>query len=376
MSAPDAARAAALGGGACPARRRRSRTRLVLLLLVFVLLAGELVVRAFDLVAVGAGAATPQQAAFNAAGMFVALDAAAVSYANRPGAALAIDGVEYRHDVRGWRELPAPPPAPDGAPPKTVAFLGDSTCYGLGLRAADTLPALVQVALAGRIRALNLGTCGFTTAQEAAQYATARDALGDTRLVVLLVFPNDFAPGAFLYDEPLRALYVDPLPLPRAWKPWLFRSALYRALVSWRGAKQRASGVFDPLRPENNEVVLTAVERLAADVRTDGRALLVAHLPAMERLDPYAFAEPVAKLRAQCERLGVAYVDLLEPFLAERERQAAEFEARSGERVGAELRAGFLSQFWIVDPSDHHLNAAANRVAAGALAEAVEAALR
>jgi hypothetical protein len=233
----------------------------------------------------------------------------------------------------------------------------------------------VQSALAGRVRALNLGTCGYTTSQEAAQYATVRGALDDARLVVLLVFPNDFAPGAFLYDAPLRALYVDPLPLPRACKPWLFRSALYRGLVSWRGAARRASGAFDPLRPENHAVVLAAVERLAADVRADGRRLLVAHLPAMERLDPYAFAEPVAKLRAQCERLGVPFVDLLEPFLAERERQAAEYEARSGQAVGAELRAGFLSQYWIVDPHDHHLNAAANQIAARELAEAVERAL-
>jgi lysophospholipase L1-like esterase len=376
MSAPDAARAASLGGGPAPVRRRRSRARLALLLAAFVLLAGELVVRAFDLVDPAGGAATPQQAAFNAAGMFVALDDAAVSYANRPGATLSVAGIEYRHDARGWRELPGAPPSPGGAAPATVAFLGDSTCYGLGLPAADTLPALVQSALGGRVRALNLGTCGYTTAQEAAQYAAAREALGEARLVVLLVFPNDFAPGAFLYDEPLRALYVDPLPLPRAWKPWLFRSALYRGLVSWRGAAQRASGAFDPLRPENHEVVLAAVARLAADVRADGRRLLVAHLPAMERLDPYAFAEPVAKLRAQCERLGVPFTDLLEPFLAERERQAAEFEARSGQAAGAELRAGFLSQFWIVDPHDHHLNAAANRIAAGALAEAVERALR
>jgi len=373
MSVPDPGRATSLGGTARPARRRRSRLRLALLVLLFALLAAELAVRAFGLVEVGGGAATPQQAAFNAAGMFVAVDDAAISYRNRPFAALAVDGAEYRHDARGWRELPAPPPAP--APPVDVAFLGDSTCYGLGLPAADTLPAQVQAALAGRIRALNLGTCGYTTAQEAALYAAERAALGDARLVVLLVFPNDFAPGAFLYDEPLRALYVDPLPLPRAWKPWLFRSALYRALVSWRGAAAHAAGAFDPQRPENHAVVPEAVARLAADVRADGRTLLVAHLPALERLDPYAFDAPVARLRARCAELGVPFVDLLQPFLAERERQAAAFEARSGAPVGAELRAGFLSQFWLVDPHDHHLNARANALAAQALAPAVAAAL-
>lgn len=374
MSAPDAGRASALGGAPRPARRRRSRARLALLLLLFALLAGELAVRALDLVDVGGGAATPQQAQFNAAGMFAADDDAAVSYRNRPGASVVVDGVEYRHDARGWRELP-PPPAADGAPPAQVAFLGDSTCYGLGLPAADTLPAQVQAAVGGRIRALNLGACGYTTAQEAALYLAEREALRDVRLVVLLVFPNDFAPGAFLYDEPLRALYVDPLPLPRAVKPWLFRSALYRGLVSWRGRAAQAEGAFDPLRPENHAVALDAVARLAAAVRADGKELLVAHLPAMERLDPYAFEQPLARLRARCAELGLPFVDLLEPFLAERERQAAEFEARGGTPAGAELRAGFLSQYWLVHPQDHHLNARANALAAGALARAVERAL-
>jgi len=51
------------------------------------------------------------------------------------------------------------------------------------------------------------------------------------------------------------------------------------------------------------------------------------------------------------------------------------YEAKSGQKVTAAQRAGFLSQYWIVDPADHHLNAAANRLAAGALSQAVRRAL-
>jgi len=361
-----------------PARRRRSRLRLGCLLLLFLLLAAELVVRVFHLVDVSAGAATPEQAQFNAADMFVADGDAAISYRNRSFAKATIAGVEYEHDREGFRVLPRQTlePLGEGVPaPATVAFLGDSTCYGLGLRAEDTLPAQVQAALGARIRALDLGVCGYGTAQEAALYEAERPALADCKLVVLLVFPNDFAPGTFLWDDGLRVMYVDPLPLPRALKPLLWRSALYRALVSWRGAAARQRGDFDATRPGNEASCLAAVERLAAAVRADGKTLLVAHLPAMERLDPYLFERPVAALRAQCERLGIAYVDLLEPFLAERERQAAEYEKKSGQKVSAELRAGFLSQYWIVDPSDHHLNAKANGIAARGLSEAVRKAL-
>jgi hypothetical protein len=339
---------------------------------LFLLLAGELVVRVFHLVDVSAGAATPEQAQFNAADMFVADGDATISYRNRPGARASIAGVEYVHDEHGFRVLPA---APSGAAPATVAFLGDSTCYGLGLRAEDTLPAQVQAALGGTVRALDLGVCGYGTAQEAALYEAERPALHDARLVVLLVFPNDFAPGTFLWDDGLRVMYVDPLPLPRAVKPLLWRSALYRALVSWRGAAARQRGDFDATRPGNEASCLDAVERLATAVKADGKTLLVVHLPAMERLDPYLFERPVAALAAKCGQLGVAYVDLLPPFLAERDRQAAEYEKRSGQKVSAELRAGFLSQYWIVDPSDHHLNAKANGIAARALSEAVRKAL-
>ena len=356
-------------------RRRRSRWRLALLLVLFLLLAGELVVRAFGLVDVSIGARTPQQAAFNAANMFVAVDDAAVSYRNRPDVHVTAAGIEYQHDARGARLLPPPPNPPPGTTPANVLFLGDSTCYGLGLAAADSLPALVQSALGGLVRARDLGVCGYATSQEVALYEAERRELGDTRLVVLLVFPNDFAPGAFLWDERLCVMYEDPLPLPRAWKPWLWRSALYRALVSWRGNAAHAAGQFDPKRPENWGPTLAAVERLAADVRADGRTLLVAHLPAMEGLDPYEFAAPVEQLRATCERLGVAYVDLLEPFLAAREQQVAAYEAKSGQKVTAQQRAGFLAQYWLVDPADHHLSAAANRLAAGALSKAVRQAL-
>lgn len=353
-------------------RRRRSRWRLALLLALFLLLAGELVVRAFDLVDVSAGARTPEQAAFNAAGVFVAADDVALSFRNEPLVRVEIAGVEYQHDAHGRRVLPAPP-ATGRNEPVDVVFLGDSTCYGLGLPAADTLPALVQEALGGRVRAVNLGTCGYNTVQEEALYEADRRLL-DTRLVVLLVYPNDFTPGTFLWDERLKVMYADPLPLPRRLKPWLWRSALYRVLVSWRGSALHDAGAFDSQRLENMAPTLASIDRLSGLVNGDGRTLLVAHLPALERLDPYLYADQVERLRETCRRLGVAFVDLLEPFLAERERQIADHEARSGAPVSAEQRAGFLGIYWI-GVNDHHLNAAGNRVAAGALAEAVRAEL-
>ncbi|HTE05504.1 MAG TPA: GDSL-type esterase/lipase family protein [Planctomycetota bacterium] len=362
--------------------RRRSRVLLALFLLALLAVALEVVVRAAGLVDLSRGAATEHQAAFNDADLFIAVGDADLSYANRPLASATIDGIEYRHDEHGWRVTPGLAPAETGAtsPARVVAFLGDSTTYGLGLAAQDALPAQVAAALAATtaagpggiaIRALNLGVCGYATGQEAALYESQRAALADVDIVVLVFFPNDFAAGTFLWDSGLRIMYVDPLPLPFALKGWLWRSALYRAVVSRLGSSDAVRLAFDAANPANRRLALEQVARLAALVAADGKRLLVAHLPAMEALDPYQFVEPVAALAQTCARLGVPYVDLLPAFLAERERQVAAWAARGGAPVSAEHRRNFLAQYWISAPRDHHLDAAATSLAAPALAEAL-----
>jgi lysophospholipase L1-like esterase len=265
---------------------------------------------------------------------------------------------------------------PEAPGARVVVFLGDSTTYGLGLGYTDTLPVLVAGKLAfgvpgGPIAPRNHGVCGYGVPQELALYERLADELPADAVIVLLVFPNDFAGGRFLWDDALKVMYADPLPLPFVLKPWLWRSALYRGLVSSVAARQQKQGAFDALNEGNHAQVLDAVAALAVRVENDGRRLLVAHLPAMERLDPYLFSEAVGKLEQVCEDMGVPFVDLLQPFLDERDRQVAAYETRTGQSAGGALRASFLSQFWIDDPADHHLNAAANELAAGALAEAI-----
>lgn len=366
-------------------KRRRRRLRLALVCAVLLFAALEITVRVGGLVKLNDGAATEQQRAFNAAGMFVSDDDPALSYRNRPDAVANVDEVTYRHDARGWRVVPdARPqleslgdeathgPAPTDARPR-VAFLGDSTTYGLGVAAADTLPAQVAAALGGAIVPLNLGVCGYGGAQELALYTAERAQLRDVALVVLVVFPNDFAPGrfSFRYDEAHRVMYLDPLPLPRALKGLLWHSALYQWTVSGVAGMQKASGEFDALDPANHEQALAAVRALRDAVAADGRQLLVAHLPAMEALDPYLFQAPVDKLAQLCAKAKLPYVDLLPAFLAERERQCAAYETRFGHPPTASERANFLALYWVGPPKDHHLNPEANRIAAAALAQPI-----
>jgi lysophospholipase L1-like esterase len=348
-------------------RRSRLRSRLRLATLLAVLLIGslELVARLLGLGNVPGGIATPHHAAFYDANMFLPVDDPELSYRNRPDALVVVEGIEYRHDALGRRVTPRG--GGDGPAPGVV-FLGDSTTYGFGLRAEDSLPGRVAHDLGGAIRPVNLAVCGYCTAQETALYEAERERLGDVSLVVLVVFPNDFVPGIYDWDESMRILYVDPLPLPRGVRLALWRSALYRASASWVAYQRRMRGDYDPHASGNVEAALDSLERLAAAVRADGRQLLVAHLPSFEALDPYDFEDAARRLAARCARLGLPYVDLLEVFEAERKREIEAWEARTGQPAPQGARRSFLSRYWLVDPRDHHPNAEAVRLAARMLA--------
>jgi hypothetical protein len=345
-----------------------SHLRLYALLVALLFGSLEIVVRCAGLVQGDKGVATPHHAAFNDADMFVPVDDPTLSYRNKPDAVVVVDDIEYRHDTHGRRVTPSRPAA---GPRPGVAFLGDSTTYGFGLRPDETLPAQVAQELGGAILPINLAVCGYCTAQETALYEAERETLRDTPLVVLVLYPNDFIPGVFQWDPPLRILYVDPLPLPRAVQRVLWRSALYRMAASALAYRQKMSGYYDPHDPRNVDAALDAIDRLAGAVHADGRQLLVAHLPALEALDPYDFDEETTRLATRCERLGVPYVDLLDGFLAEREREVQAWQARTGRDVPEGPHRYFLSRYWLVDPADHHPNPEAVRVAARVLARRI-----
>jgi lysophospholipase L1-like esterase len=297
-----------------------------------------------------------------------------LGYANVPSIDESVGGESYWHDARG-RRVPVEPSLPSDSSLPCVAFLGDSTTYGLGLSAREGLVEQTTKRLGGSIRSLNLGVCGYATEQEVALYAAERHNLPGVELVVLVVFPNDFTPIPSLWDESRGILYFDPMPLPRGLRHLLWNSALYRATVSvtMKMLEGREESCCEP--QSGLSTMAKQIERLAVMTREDGRSLLVAHLPAMVPLDPYAFAEAERKLESLCAEQNVDYVDLLDGFLDERERQCRRFEAARGQPLDAATRTSILSMYWLKYPTDQHLNAAGNRVASGPLAAAVGRAL-
>jgi lysophospholipase L1-like esterase len=348
------------------AARRRSRLKLLALVLALAFVSIELVLRLTGVVDVPHGHDGLPDITLNAANPFLAVDDAMLSYRNRPDMDVDVGGVPYRHDANGWRVMPRV--ADPGAP--AVVFLGDSTTYGFGLDAADSLPARVAAELGGAIRPLNLGVCGYATGQERRLYATDRELLDDAPVLVLVLFPNDFVPTGYEWDSWQHTLYVDPLPLPRAVRRALWRSATYRALASWVALRQKVRGDHSAHRRSNVEQALFALDALAADVRADGRTLIVAHLPALERLDPYEFSKAIQHVQARCDALAVPFVDLLDGFLEQRERDTQEWVAATGQPPPG-AREDYLSRYWLHDPGDHHYNPAGVVVAARALAPVI-----
>lgn len=313
---------------------------------------------------------TAEQAAYKDAGMLIHSDRPELSFQNRPHARVAAAGHEYRHDARGFRLL-ADGETQDVSDEKpVVAFLGDSTTYGWGSAAEETIPARVGKELGGSIRPLNMGVSGYHTGQEVALYERFRNNLDGASAVVVLLFPNDFTRGVFSWDPHRKWLYMDLLPLPRALKPWLMHSALYRVVMGWHSQRARRGSRFDPSHPDNWDLVAGHLGRLAALVKEDGRSLLVAHLPALETVEPYPYADAVRHVAELCARRQIPFIDLRPALVAEADSQARAYEAGSGEQVSEELLSGRLSVFWLRQ-DDHHLNAAGNRVAARALAPAV-----
>lgn len=298
-----------------------------------------------------------------------------LGFANARGIDVNVDGVSYRHDERGRRVPLSPRSVPEpGAP--SVVFLGDSTTYGLGLAARGGLVEETAARLGGAIRPVNLGVCGYTTAQEVALYRAERDHLPGAELVVLVVFPNDFVLAPCDWDGSRGILYYDPLPLPRPVRRVLWESALYRAVVTLVMKLNDALGDGEEAFPPRLSVMARSISRLRDLVREDGRQLLVAHLPAMAPLDPYAFQTAERALQTICSSEDIAYVDLLQGFLIEREKHLQRYELLRGEPLNAADSASLLSMYWLKYPTDQHLNGAANRVAAGPLAQAIGGMLR
>jgi len=178
---------------------------------------------------------SPRYRAFLAAGMLESVPRDARRYRLRPGASTDVEGVHYAVDGLGFRGPGFPSRKPMGT--ARILLLGDSFAFGWDVDFENSIGARLEAwlarsdstagsAAAVRPHVVNAGVPGYHTGQQADLLRHEGVAV-DPDGVILLYYPNDMIDEAFLYDDDMRVLYADALPLPFSWRTRLRASALY-----------------------------------------------------------------------------------------------------------------------------------------------------
>ena len=251
-------------------------------------------------------------------------------YAMRPGAEYEVDGWQFvvnSHRTRG-AELPQPKPANE----RRILALGDSFCFGMWCDEDET----VVGELARRAneaeraagtpttwRAINTGVPGYHSGQQLR--ALVQDGLELEPDLVLLYFnTNDILGDGFFYDEDLRVLYSDSMPLPTTWRRRLWASHLYgwlerhreRGLSTGGAPHLSATGPFSHNLPANRLATAEALAGIVAACEAADVPLFAIHQPLMSwmgdaRSPEWEILPLVDWAEAQFDRLGVPHVNLL-----------------------------------------------------------------
>ena len=233
-----------------------------------------------------------------------------------------------------------------------IVFLGDSFCWGLGVRRADTIASLIERDLntvdEGEpiFEVFNFGLPGSNTAEEAALYDyVVRHFRPD--VVVIWYFLNDV-------NIPPRLL-VDGRPKPTAeWlSEWRKRSRFLDLVV----AKLNGSAFDRSLRHRVNEAhslgnpgrqsIEQGLDRLKALTEWDHTRRFLVLIPWLTALDSsdYPFTSVHRAVRMIAEQRGFSVLDLL-PHLS-----------------------GYSAEDLWVHRADHHLNEIGHAVAASAFVD-------
>lgn len=214
------------------------------------------------------------------------------------GAAVTINGQGLRNAETG--------PKPQGA--RRILMLGDSVTFGWGVGQNETLPVRLAEELVRRgqpSEVINTGVGNYNTAMEVAWFRERGLGYGPD-IVVLNYFINDAEPTPIYRDVPwfARHSYAYAV-LGGAWDA--FKRRFGDAPQDWRSyyAGLYADGAPGWRKTQDE------IGALAALCRERGIRLVVAHIPELRELRPYAFADVESKVEAVAAANGIEYVDLL-----------------------------------------------------------------
>ncbi len=340
-------------------RRALGRAGLVLVPAIVLVAGAELIVRTWYRAGLDIHVAQGEKGRiFADARMFEPVEDGGVRYLGRPGSAVTVRGIEYRHDALGLRDS-ASQSLTSGS--FRVLVLGDSNVYGVGVPADETFCARLERRLndppsVRPIDVVNAGIPGYNTRDQLALFRRLESAVAPD-LVLIGFFVNDLERLGFHvgYDG---HLFCDPLPLPDAWKPTLWRSYLYRKVSLRRVEWYRQSGRYELGEGENLTFSEARLRETIAAVEARGARCAVLDVPMIESTetgdlvlehDGYRGRAASAWLAGVAADEGVPLLPLLDCLLGE----------------PAPL-------FWAApEHRDHHPNSAAHERFAAAIAEFV-----
>lgn len=233
-----------------------------------------------------------------------------LSFAHIPGRRAHLMGVDVQINSLGLRDREYT--RDKAANTFRILLLGDSTTFGWGVRAEDTVAKLLEADLnaargpgAPTFEVLNCGVGNYTTVQEVAFY----DRVGHTLqpdLVILQFFINDAEP----VPRENKGLFME-----RLYAAAFLSSRLdvtLRSTGARPGWKSYYASLYDEGRP-GWEAAQEALRRLARETRHRGTRLLVTLLPELREINGrYPFTVAHDKVKAVLRAEAVPTLELIE----------------------------------------------------------------
>jgi len=233
-----------------------------------------------------------------------------LSFVHAPNRSAFLMGVPVSINSHGLRDHEYAEAKPTGT--YRIVMLGDSTCFGWGVRLDETVAKMLERDLNAaslppyrHFEVLNAGVGNYDTVQEVAHYENY-DRAFHPDLVILEYFIND----------------AEPVPSER--HPWLlgrsylvaFTVSRWDTLLQFAGVRPRwdayYAGLYNDGRP-GFQAAKQALAKLDALTRRDGANLVVAILPELHRInDGYPFAQEQQKIKDVLSAEHVPVIDLIE----------------------------------------------------------------
>jgi hypothetical protein len=262
-------------------------------------------------------------------------------------------GLTYDEDTNGYRIAPNRDQTDVELPQKHILGLGDSFIYGRGVRYEDICLTRLEEMLnlrSSRVAIKNCGVVGAGIVDILDIYERESAALPRGSLVIYGMVLNDFG---LALTKPIKGLnFIDINNGGYEFNPLRKFSALINFLFHQIEKRRLHSTTLDAYLEsfdgENSENGFDLIDELNQSVRDDGGTLLIVVFPLLYDFEKYRFGSIHEKIETFCKDHGILHLDLFPSF----SRYKAEY-------------------LW-ANPTDHHPNEIAHRIAADEIYDFIE----